>query len=105
MHRRQLLRQSALAVAAFAFSRDVFSREAEKIINSSGFEGFIKLSSNENPHGPSPMARKAMMNAVNSSNRYPWEVTTQLREKIASLYSLTLEHVIVGLVFLSHLFR
>jgi histidinol-phosphate aminotransferase len=96
MDRRQLLKQGALAAAAFTFSRDLFSREAEKIIASSGFGDFIKLSSNENPHGPSPMARKAMMNAVNGSNRYPWEVTTQLREKIASLYSLTLEHVIVG---------
>ena len=28
------------------------------------------------------MARKAMMEAVNSSNRYPWETTTQLRQKI-----------------------
>jgi histidinol-phosphate aminotransferase len=96
MQRRQLLKQSALAVAAFAFSRDLFARDAEKLIASSGFTDFIKLSSNENPHGPSPMARKAMMEAVNSSNRYPWEVTTQLREKIASLYGLTKEHVAIG---------
>jgi histidinol-phosphate aminotransferase len=96
MDRRQVLRQSALTIAAFAFSRDVFSREAEKIIQTHGFADFIKLSSNENPHGPSPMARKAMADAVNGSNRYPWEVTTQLREKIASLYGLTKEHVVIG---------
>jgi histidinol-phosphate aminotransferase len=96
MHRRQLLKQSAFAAAAFAFSRDVFSREAEKIITSSGFTDFIKLSSNENPHGPSPMARKAMMEAVNSSNRYPWIVTTQLREKIALGYGLSKDHVTIG---------
>lgn len=96
MDRRQLLRQSALTVAAFAFSRDLFSREAEKIIATHGFADFIKLSSNENPHGPSPMARKAMANAVNGSNRYPWDVTTQLREKIGSLYNLTKDHVVIG---------
>ncbi|MEP7372043.1 MAG: histidinol-phosphate transaminase [Chitinophagaceae bacterium] len=96
MQRRDLLKQSALAVAAFTFSRDLFSREAEKKIATSGFAGFIKLSSNENPHGPSPMARKAMMDAVNGSNRYPWEVTTQLREKIGAIYGLTKEHVVVG---------
>ncbi|HEY6505722.1 MAG TPA: histidinol-phosphate transaminase [Chitinophagaceae bacterium] len=98
MDRRQALRQSALAVAAFAFSRDSFSRDAERIINTYGGPpaNFIKLSSNENPHGPSPAARKAMMDAVNGSNRYPWEVTTQLREKIASLYGLTKEHVVMG---------
>ena len=87
MQRRELLKQSALAIAAFSFSRDLFSREAEKKIINSGFTDFIKLSSNENPHGPSPMARKAMMQAVNGSNRYPWEVTTQLREKIGAMYN------------------
>ncbi|MEI9809614.1 MAG: histidinol-phosphate transaminase [Bacteroidota bacterium] len=97
MDRRQALRQSALAVTAFAFSRDAFSREAEKFIADNGpFADIIKLSSNENPHGPSPMAKKAMMDAVSSSNRYPWDVTTQLREKIASLYSLTKEHIVIG---------
>lgn len=97
MNRRQLLRQGALAAAAFAFCRDSFSRETEKFIaTQDDIRGLIRLGSNENPHGPSPLARKAMMDAVNSSNRYPWEVTTQLREKIASLYNLTREHVVVG---------
>src|SRR5689334_9128773 len=98
MDRRQLLRRSAMAVAAFTISRDLFAREAENFIATSGFGGLdiIKLSSNESPHGPSPMARKAMAAAVNGSNRYPWDVTTQLREKIASLYNVTKEHVTVG---------
>jgi histidinol-phosphate aminotransferase len=96
MNRRQLLKQGAFAAAAFAFTRDAFSREAEKIMSTNGFAGFIKLSSNENPHGPSPMGRKAMMAAVNGSNRYQWEATAQLREKIASQFSLTKEHVTIG---------
>jgi histidinol-phosphate aminotransferase len=98
MDRRQLLKQSALAAAAFAFSRDAFSREAEKIIAIHGFDGgnIIKLSSNENPHGPSPASRTAMTAAVNGSNRYPWEVTTQLREKIATMYGLTKDHIAIG---------
>jgi len=96
MHRRQLLKQSALTVAAFTFCRDLFSREAERIMTTSGFVDFIKLSSNENPHGPSPMARKAMMEAVNVSNRYPWDTTTQLRKKIGVLYNLSMDHVTVG---------
>lgn len=96
MHRRQLLKQSALTVAAFTLSRDLFSREAEKIIAHLGFTDFIKLGSNENPHGPSPTARKAMMDAVNGSNRYPWDVTTQLRQKIGAMYNLTGDHVAIG---------
>lgn len=96
MQRRELLKQSALAVAAFTFSRDLFSREVEKKMINAGFADFIKLSSNENPHGPSPMAKKAMMEAVNSSNRYPWEVTSQLREKIGAMYGLSMDHVAIG---------
>lgn len=96
MQRRELLRQSALAIAAFTFSRDLFSREIEKRIFNSGFSDFIKLSSNENPHGPSPMAKKAMMEAVNTSNRYPWEVTSRLREKIGAAYNLSKDHVAIG---------
>jgi len=96
MHRRHLLKQSALAVAAFSLSRDLFAREAEKLITTEGFADIIKLSSNENPHGPSPMARKAMMDAVNGSNRYPWETTTRLREDIGRLYNLSKDHVIMG---------
>ncbi len=96
MQRRQLLKRSALAIAAFTWSRDTFSREVDQWINKAGIPGFIKLSSNENPHGPSPMARKAMLEVVNNSNRYPWEVTTELREKIAAGYGLTKEHVIIG---------
>ncbi len=96
MHRRQLLKQSAIAIAAFSFSRDLFSREVEQTITTRGFADFIKLSSNENPHGPSPAAKKAMMDAVNGSNRYPWDVTEKLMVKIASLYGLTADHVAIG---------
>lgn len=96
MQRRQLLKQTALSIAAFTLNRDLFARETEKIITRSGFADFIKLSSNENPHGPSPLAKKAMMEAVNNSNRYPWEVTSQLRQQVGAQYNLTANHIAVG---------
>jgi len=98
MDRRQLLKQSALAAAAFAFTRDSFSREADRIIAHYGSDEstIIKLSSNENPHGPSPASKAAMMAAVSGSNRYPWDVTTKLRERIAAMYDLSKDHVVIG---------
>ena len=97
MDRRQLLKQAGLSAAAFAFSRDLFAAETNKLRFQNQNSGpVIKLSSNENPHGPSPQAKKAMLEMVNQSNRYPWEITTQLREKIADAYQLTKEHVVVG---------
>jgi histidinol-phosphate aminotransferase len=56
----------------------------------------IKLTSNENPYGPSPLARKAMVKAVNISNRYPWDDTALLREKLGTKFGLTKEHVVIG---------
>ena len=69
MQRRELLKQTALTLAAFTLSRHMFAAEAEKFIQLPDVEKIIKLSSNENPHGPSPMARKEMMNAVNGDPR------------------------------------
>ncbi len=96
MQRRELLKQTALTLAAFTMSRDLFAAEAEKQFRFPDVEKIIKLSSNENPHGPSPAARKQMMDAVNGSNRYPWEITTQLREQIGALTGHTKEHIVIG---------
>ncbi len=96
MQRRELLKHTAMAIGAFTLSRDLFAREAFKNIPAAYAADIIKLSSNENPHGPCSMARKAMMEAVNTSNRYPWDVTTQLREKIAALTGHTKEHIAIG---------
>ncbi|MET0634579.1 MAG: aminotransferase class I/II-fold pyridoxal phosphate-dependent enzyme [Chitinophagaceae bacterium] len=96
MKRRHLIKRSAIAIAAFTFSRDLFAREAEETAAMYGFTDYIKLSSNENPHGPSSLAKKAMMDAVNGSNRYPWEVTARLQEKIGAQFNLKKENVIIG---------
>jgi histidinol-phosphate aminotransferase len=96
MQRRELIKHAALTIGAFTLSRDLFAREVFKNTQQPFNADIIKLSSNENPHGPCSMARKAMMDAVNSSNRYPWDVTTKLREKIGSLTGHTKEHVVIG---------
>ena len=100
MNRRQLIKHSALAVGAFAIARETFAREIFPISKDSFFRenaaGIIKLSSNENPHGPSPMAKKAMYDAIDASNRYQWDVNVLLREQIAKLTGHTKEHIILG---------
>ncbi|MFZ9388290.1 MAG: pyridoxal phosphate-dependent aminotransferase, partial [Chitinophagaceae bacterium] len=94
--RRQWLKQTALAAGAFSLSRDLFAREAFRNPRLEWTPGIIKLSSNENPHGPGSLARKAMAEAIASSNRYPWDVTTQLREKIGAQTGHTKNHITIG---------
>ena len=48
----------------------------------------IKLSSNENPYGPSENVRKAIINAFDEACRYPYSRVAELEKKIAfSVYN------------------
>lgn len=55
----------------------------------------IRLSSNENPYGPSPLARKAMAESINNSNRYGWKLTSDLVSAIAEKNKLTADNVLI----------
>ncbi|HET8562893.1 MAG TPA: histidinol-phosphate transaminase, partial [Candidatus Binatia bacterium] len=60
-----------------------------------GITGSIKLASNENPLGPSPRAVEAMRGALDRLHLYP-SGGLELRRKLAELYDLKMENVIVG---------
>ena len=93
MNRRNLLKNASMGIAAFAMSRDAF---ASQVILPENAEEIIKLSSNENPYGPSPKAKKAMMEAINTSNRYQWNQSMELRKELAKLTSHTEKNIIIG---------
>src|SRR5690349_18101483 len=78
IHRRDWLKTSSLAIAGFGISIPKIA--SAKGINTKQLfdDGPIRLSSNENPYGPSPMARKAMGEVINQSNRYPWDLASKL---------------------------
>lgn len=56
----------------------------------------VKLSSNENPWGPSPRAVEALKVAAGQSHRYPDGTAEKLREKIAALHGLDAGLVVCG---------
>lgn len=56
----------------------------------------LKLSSNENPFGPSPAAVTAMADAVVASHRYPSTDHARLREAIADVHGLSVDNLICG---------
>jgi histidinol-phosphate aminotransferase len=55
----------------------------------------IKLDSNENPFGPSPLALDAMRSQLSASNLYPDDDCTQLRLRLAAHHRLPPEQVMV----------
>jgi histidinol-phosphate aminotransferase len=55
----------------------------------------IKLASNENPFGPSPLAEAAVRAASSEINLYPDTDATELRSALASQHNLPLEQIFI----------
>ena len=58
--------------------------------------GIVRLSSNENPYGPSPQGLKAMTNVFHLACRYPDENAAALSEKLAKLNNVTPDQILLG---------
>ena len=71
-------------------------RPIEDVRRELGLEHIIKLASNENPHGPSPMALDAVQSALADNFRYPDASAFILREKLAGCFNLKIDNVVVG---------
>jgi histidinol-phosphate aminotransferase len=67
----------------------------EEVQREHGLSRIVKLASNENPLGPSPLALKAMVECASKSHRYP-NGGLELRKVLAREYDLKVENVIVG---------
>jgi histidinol-phosphate aminotransferase len=55
----------------------------------------VKLASNENPFGPSPLAIAAMQRAASEANWYPDADSSELRQAIAAKHNVSPDHVLV----------
>jgi len=58
--------------------------------------GVVRLSSNENPYGPSPAAFDAMRQAFGLAWRYPDEAADALVEDLAKLHGVSGDHILLG---------
>lgn len=59
-------------------------------------EGPIRLSSNENPLGLAPAARRALLEAMDEANRYPGVRRARLIEALAELHGVAAESIVLG---------
>ena len=96
-NRRLLLKQIGLGVAGIGLANfKSFSSPTQDFYKFSADNLPIKLSSNENPYGPSPFARTAMIDNINISNRYNWELTTELIEALAKKNNVNADNILMG---------
>ena len=71
-------------------------KPVEELERELGITGSIKLASNENPLGPSPMAVAAIRERLGEVHRYPDGAGFRLREAIGRMYGHPMEGVILG---------
>ena len=70
-------------------------RSADDVRRQYGLESVVKLASNENPLGPSPLALEASRAALASSHRYP-DGGLALRAALARQFALKVDNVVAG---------
>jgi histidinol-phosphate aminotransferase len=63
---------------------------------SSTASNVVRLSANENPYGPSPMAVKAMTEAFSLSNRYPDEHADTLIDLLAKINNVGRDQIVIA---------
>ena len=88
---RRLTRQSIEELVPYPPGKPIEELEREL-----GVSGSIKLASNENPIGPSPLAVHAILDRVHSLNRYPDGSCYYLKEKLTRILCLPDSRIIVG---------
>src|SRR6266850_1088417 len=87
---------AAYAVARRATLPGMSLPAAESTLNPKPISGALRLNSNENPYGPSPMALKAMTDAFSLAWRYPDEHAETLIDTLAKVNGVSREQIVLG---------
>lgn len=71
-------------------------RSAQLVAQELGLTSMLPLGSNENPLGPSPRVREALLAGVNQVHRYPDYTARELRTRLASHYAVQPAELALG---------
>ncbi len=93
-NRRKWLKQISALGAASILTTPLFSNFGA--YNKDIKTEFIKLSSNENPYGPSKKAQQAILNNMGITNRYPFDLTHDLEDELTTKNGLDMGMVLLG---------
>ena len=74
----------------------VAGRPIDEVKRELGLDHVVKLASNENPIGPSPMAVEAVREAAGRMHLYPDASGYEIKAKLAAKYGLGLDNVMLG---------
>ncbi len=95
--RRNWLKQTSIGLVGIGIIPfESFAISTKETLIAEKGTNLIRLRSNENPYGPSAMAREAMSTSVAVSNRYNWDLLDELIEKIAQKHELAAQSILLG---------
>ena len=96
--RRLWLKQSTLALAGLGLTPTLLAKNSNTSpnYNNQSPGNTILLNSNENAYGPSPAARKAILDNYLLSNRYPDDLIPVLKKAIAQHWNVAEENILLG---------
>lgn len=97
-NRRKWLQQIGIVTAGLGIAqfKTFASTSADLLVYALPDDRPIRLSSNENPYGPSPLAKTAMTNNITNSNRYTWNTTGDLISALAKRNNVADENILIG---------
>jgi len=82
--------------AIFNLKPYVPGKPIEEVKRELGLEDIIKLASNENPMGPSPLAQKAAASILGQLHYYPDSSCFELKKKLAQRFNLLPTSILIG---------
>src|SRR5213076_193265 len=85
---------SAVARPSIAWPDEMMARST--VAARAAASAIVRLNSNENPYGPSPMAVKAMTDAFSLAWRYPDEHEGLLVDSLAKLNNVAAAQILLG---------
>lgn len=71
-------------------------KPVEEVQRELGIDNIIKMASNENPLGPSPMAKQAVSKMVDQMHVYPDASCFYLKQKLANFYNHDIRGILIG---------
>jgi len=82
--------------AAYAALRPAREVKGASLLEARPTSSIVRLSSNENPYGPSPAALKAMTDGFSLAWRYPDEYADMLVDELARMNNVPVEQILLG---------
>jgi len=87
--------KSSIGLGGLMMAPSILTAEEIKKYHPRPLSDIAKLSSNENPYGPSERVRKAIIDSFEDACRYPYEYILELQKSLANKHNVSPESIVI----------